>query len=206
MATQGVFFSVQTLQNLGHNTIKYCIYRLSTTEKKSEARAKRVFRNATGARATGKNLSTNTPQTPNLSPLIIKIGITFFPHPPYPFCFETILQKLFNKMVDTDVSTLQICTYVFKIESDDEDRDDSDEIRNYIQSLLGPDHEVISASKMSFSTLRTGDSSVLQHVLKVKTNAPTEVAEKVMGSDWVREDHILFKGSKPLNISDNNEN
>lgn len=109
-------------------------------------------------------------------------------------------------MVDTDVSMLQICTYVFKIESDDEDRDDSDEIRNYIQSLLGPDHEVISASKMSFSTLRTGDSSVLQHVLKVKTNAPTEVAEKVMGSDWVREDHILFKGSKPLNISDNNEN
>jgi hypothetical protein len=110
-------------------------------------------------------------------------------------------------MIGTDVSTLQICTYVFKIESDDEYRDDSDEIRNYIQLLLGPDHEVISASKMSFSTLRTDDSSsVLQHVVKVKTNAPTEVAEKFMGSDWVREDHILFKGSKPLKIFDKNEN
>ena len=108
-------------------------------------------------------------------------------------------------MVGTDVSTMQLCTYVFKIESDDEDKDDSDEIRNYIQSLLGHDHEVISASKMSFSTLRTDDSSVLQHVIKVKTNASTEVAEKIMGSDWVREDHILFKGNKPLSISDKNE-
>lgn len=102
-----------------------------------------------------------------------------------------------NESADKDVSTLQICTYVFRIENDDEDRDDSDEIRNELQTLLGPDHEVISSSKMKFSSQCTDNSSFLQHVVKIKTNAPSHVAAK-FGSDWVREDYILFKSIIPF--------
>lgn len=113
-----------------------------------------------------------------------------------------------NESIDEEVNTpLQICTYVFKIQSEQEDIDDSDEIRTSIQSLLGPDHEVISASKMKFSTLCTDDSPVSQHVIKIKTKMPTHVATKFMGGEWVREDHVLFKASKPLihtNIFRNN--
>jgi len=101
-------------------------------------------------------------------------------------------------------TTQKICTYVFKIKGDDEHTDNADLIRNNIQSLLGSEHEVISLSKMKFSSLCTDDSSVLQHVIKVKTNSPTHVATKFMGSDWVREDHILFKANRQEALPNNN--
>lgn len=106
--------------------------------------------------------------------------------------------------------TPQICTYVLKIQYDEEHEDNADIIKDSIQSLLGSEHEVISLSKMRFSTPSTDDSSVFQHVIKVKTNSPTHVATKFMGNDWVREDHILFKASRPssltINISENTKN
>mmetsp|Transcript_15372 Transcript_15372/g.31192 ORF Transcript_15372/g.31192 Transcript_15372/m.31192 type:complete len:119 (-) Transcript_15372:194-550(-) len=103
-------------------------------------------------------------------------------------------------------TTPQICTYVFKIQDDDEHEDNADVIKNSIQSLLGSEHEVISLSKMRFSAPSTDDSSIFQHVIKVKTNSPTHVATKFMGNNWVREDHILFKAGRPsipTNISEN---
>jgi hypothetical protein len=103
-----------------------------------------------------------------------------------------------------DVSP-KICTYVFKIKGDEKDADNADIIRSNIQSLLGSEHEVVSLSKMRFSSLCTDDSSVFQHVMKVKTNSPTYVATKFMGNDWVREDHILFKASNPLLPTDSSE-
>jgi hypothetical protein len=100
--------------------------------------------------------------------------------------------------------TPQICTYVFKIQyDDDEHEDNADMIKNSIQSLLGSEHEVMSLSKMKFNTPSTDDYSFLQHVIKVKTNSPTHVATKFMGNDWVREDHTLFKARPRTDISDN---
>eukprot|EP00957_Ditylum_brightwellii_P122190 9317824-Ditylum_brightwellii.AAC.1 len=99
--------------------------------------------------------------------------------------------------------TPQICTYVFKIQDDEEHADNADIMKCSIQSLLGSEHEVISLSKMRFSTPSTNDTSVFQHVIKVKTNSPTHVATKFMGSHWVREDHILFKASRPTSHTGN---
>lgn len=88
-------------------------------------------------------------------------------------------------------TTPQICTYVFRIQDDDENEDNAAELQNSIQSDLGSEHEVLSLSKMRFSTV-SGNDTIFQHVLKVKTNSPTYIATKFMGNDWVREDHILF--------------
>jgi len=125
-----------------------------------------------------------------------------------------IFRAIFSMMNTTSTPSFvpedapKICTYVFKILEDGEYEDNSDVMRNSIQSLLGSDHEVISLSKMKFSPLCTDDSSVFQHVIKVKTNSPTHVATKFMGNNWVREDHILFKSNSsplvPINNSENN--
>lgn len=123
-----------------------------------------------------------------------------------------ILRAIFSIMNTTSTQSFvpedapKICTYVFKILEDGEHEDNADVMRNNIQSLLGSDHEVISLSKMRFSPLCTDDSSVFQHVIKVKTNSPTHVATKFMGNNWVREDHILFKASSPLVPINNSEN
>ena len=100
--------------------------------------------------------------------------------------------------------TPQICTYIFKIQHDDDEHEDNaDLMKNKVQSLLGSEHEVMSLSKMKFNTRSTDDSSFLQHVIKVKTNSPTHVAAQFMGNDWVREDFILFKARPRADISDN---
>ena len=92
----------------------------------------------------------------------------------------------------------QICTYVFRIQDDNENEDNADELQNSVQSILGTEHEVISLSKMRISTIATVESSdAFQHVIKVKTNSPTHVATKFMGNNWVREDHILFRACLP---------
>jgi hypothetical protein len=125
--------------------------------------------------------------------------------------FFRVLSTMSTKSTVREDITQQICTYVFKIQDDEEHENNADIIKNNIQSILGSEHEVISVSKMRFSTPSTDDSSVFQFVIKVKTNSPTHVATKFMGNDWVREDHILFKASRPAslpptNISENANN
>ena len=104
----------------------------------------------------------------------------------------------------TEDATPQICTYVFRIQDDNENEDNADVLHNSIQSILGSEHEVISLSKMRFSTIAHDESSVFQHVIKVKTNSPTHVATKFMGNNWVREDHILFKACTSQLVTNDN--
>ena len=122
-----------------------------------------------------------------------------------------LITKFINFVIRTmskENETPQICTYVCKIQEENEDN--ADIIKSSLQLLLGPEHEVMSLTKMRFCAPSTDDSSVLQHVIKVKTSSPTHVATKFMGNNWVREDHILFKDtsrpSLPTNISDNTKN
>jgi hypothetical protein len=85
------------------------------------------------------------------------------------------------------------CTYIFRIDSETEDGEaNPDETRTRIQSYIGSEHEVISASRIRLNATHTGNSTVLHHVVKIKTSAPTDVATKLMGDAWDREDHILF--------------
>jgi hypothetical protein len=93
---------------------------------------------------------------------------------------------------NTNTSIPQTCTYVFRF--DEDDTASPDETRTILQSYLGSAHEVVSASRLKFNTTQTNNTSVIHHVVKVKTCAPTEVAIKLIGNNaWVREDHILFK-------------
>jgi len=103
--------------------------------------------------------------------------------------------------------TSQICTYVIKIQDDEEHEGNADIIRNNFQTILGSEHEVTSLSKMRFSS--PDDLSNFQYVIKVKTNSPTYVATMFLGNGWVREDHILFKASESsphTKISENSKN
>mmetsp|Transcript_5288 Transcript_5288/g.7391 ORF Transcript_5288/g.7391 Transcript_5288/m.7391 type:complete len:101 (-) Transcript_5288:125-427(-) len=85
------------------------------------------------------------------------------------------------------------CTYVFRIDSETEDGEASpDETRTRIQLYLGFEHEVISASRIRLNTTHTDNTTVVHHVVKIKTCAPTVVASRLMGNAWDREDHILF--------------
>ena len=97
-----------------------------------------------------------------------------------------------------EITVPQICTYVFRIQSEKDDREeDPNETRESIQNFIGSEHEVYSVSKMKFGTICAANSSVINHVIKIKTHAPTYVANKFMGHDWVREDHVIFKAGRP---------
>jgi hypothetical protein len=90
------------------------------------------------------------------------------------------------------ITTPITCTYVFRFDREDDNATPA-ETRAIIQSYLGSEHEVLSSSKLQFNTIDTDNSSIIHHVVKVKTCAPTDVATKLMGNAWVRQDHILFK-------------
>lgn len=102
-----------------------------------------------------------------------------------------------SKNINTRIP--QTCTYVFRI--DEDDTATPSETRTLLQSYLGSAHEVVSASRLKFNTTHIDNTSVIHHVVKVKTYAPTEVATKLIGDNaWVRQDHILFK-AKPTSPS-----
>lgn len=69
----------------------------------------------------------------------------------------------------------------------------TDEIRSYIQTLLGPEHTVLSANRVKLHSSHGIDPTPIHNVVKVKTCKPTIVANKLMGDRWKREDHVLFK-------------
>ena len=78
-----------------------------------------------------------------------------------------LITKFINFVIRTmskENETPQICTYVCKIQEENEDN--ADIIKSSLQLLLGPEHEVMSLTKMRFCAPSTDDSSVLQHVIK----------------------------------------
>ncbi|KAL7455564.1 hypothetical protein ACHAWC_007098 [Mediolabrus comicus] len=87
----------------------------------------------------------------------------------------------------------QICTYILRIDSEDDIQMSSAQVLTTIQTYLGSEHEVLSADKLKLHSPDI-DSSAIHNVLKIKTTAPSLVANKLLGNaSWVRKDHILFK-------------
>lgn len=80
------------------------------------------------------------------------------------------------------------CTYIFKLNLNI-DNNQTEITRELLQQHLGAEHEVLSATSV---ILNTDNPSVIHHVVKVKTTAPSEIANILMGERWVRKDHILF--------------
>jgi hypothetical protein len=83
------------------------------------------------------------------------------------------------------------CTYVFKLNLNIDD-DGTELTRELLQQYLGPAHEVLSASSVTLNSSHTDNPSVTHQIVKVKTTAPSEIANILMGERWVRKDHILF--------------
>ena len=83
------------------------------------------------------------------------------------------------------------CTHIFKLNLSIDDNS-TEVTRELLQQYLGPEHEVLSASSVTLSSFHTDNPSVIHHVVKVKTTAPSEIANILLGDRWVRKDHILF--------------
>ena len=79
------------------------------------------------------------------------------------------------------------CTYIFKL-----NYAGTEVTQELLQQYLGPEHEVLSASSVTLNSSHTDNPSVIRHVVKVKTTAPSEIANILMGERWDRKDHILF--------------
>mmetsp|Transcript_5721 Transcript_5721/g.9380 ORF Transcript_5721/g.9380 Transcript_5721/m.9380 type:complete len:121 (+) Transcript_5721:526-888(+) len=109
---------------------------------------------------------------------------------------------------DTDSSLHTICTYIMRTQVEQQNDDtevlaifdqmmSSAEMRVKVQAYLGSDHTVLSANKLKFQSALEEDPCMIHNVVKVRTRAPTVVANKLMGNSWVRQDHILFKSPPP---------
>lgn len=82
------------------------------------------------------------------------------------------------------------CTYIMKMLFNG---DDPEVTREIMQQVLGPEHEVVSANSVLFdSTNADRGPSVIHHVIKVNTPAPTAIANRLMGDSWVRKIHQIF--------------
>mmetsp|Transcript_11433 Transcript_11433/g.16391 ORF Transcript_11433/g.16391 Transcript_11433/m.16391 type:complete len:99 (-) Transcript_11433:321-617(-) len=84
------------------------------------------------------------------------------------------------------------CTYIIKLNWIDHD-EDTEVTRELLQQYLGSGHEVLSASTVILNSSHTVNPSVIHHVVKVRTTAPSDIANKLMGPErWVRKDQVLF--------------
>ena len=83
------------------------------------------------------------------------------------------------------------CTYIFKMKIHSDDNPEATQA--ILQRILGPRHEVVSASTISFpNSTNASDSSVMHHIVKINTPTPDGIATRLMGTGWVRKDHILY--------------
>jgi hypothetical protein len=48
---------------------------------------------------------------------------------------------------------------------------------------------------MQFESGYNADTTLIQDVVKIKTNNPSAVATMLMGDDWTRSEHVVFKTS-----------
>ena len=65
--------------------------------------------------------------------------------------------------------------------------------QSILQRMLGPQHEVVSASTLSFpNSTDPDDASVMHHIVKINTPAPDAIATRLMGIDWVKKHHIAY--------------
>lgn len=86
---------------------------------------------------------------------------------------------------------ISACTYVFKMDADE--MSDPEVTRVMLQQILGPEHEVVSASSLSFpNSPDEDDAKWKHHVVKINTPTPDGIATRLMGEDWVRKDHIMY--------------
>jgi hypothetical protein len=73
------------------------------------------------------------------------------------------------------------------------DDDNPETTQAILQHILGPQHEVVSASTLSFpNSTDPDDASVMHHIVKINTPTPDGIATRLMGENWVRKDHILY--------------
>jgi hypothetical protein len=92
------------------------------------------------------------------------------------------------------------CTYILKMLFNG---DDPEVTREIVQQVLGPEHEVVSASSVLYDGSNSDrDSSIIHHVIKVNTPAPTDIANKLMGDCWVRKIHHMFTVDNGSNTHD----
>lgn len=90
----------------------------------------------------------------------------------------------------------RICTYILRLDSEYDSQMSTAQVLTTIQTYLGSEHEVLSANKLKLHSPDI-DSSAIHNVLKIKTPAPSFVANKLLGNaSWERKDQILFK-AKP---------
>ena len=90
-------------------------------------------------------------------------------------------------------NSYQTCTYVLRIDSEDDSQMSTAQVLTTIQTYLGSEHEVLSANKRKLHSPDI-ESSAIHNVLKIRTPAPSFVANKLLGNaSWVRNEHILFK-------------
>ncbi len=71
----------------------------------------------------------------------------------------------------------------------------SDEVQRRIQSCIGSEHEVMHVDRMQFESGYNPNTTLIQDVVKIKTTNPSAVATMLMGDDWTRSEHVVFKTS-----------
>ena len=83
------------------------------------------------------------------------------------------------------------CTYIFKMEKQSDDNPET--TQSILQHILGPRHEVVSASTLDFpNSTDPNDASVMHHIVKINTPTPDALATRLMGTDWVKKHHIVY--------------
>ena len=99
------------------------------------------------------------------------------------------ITKLDNPQVMTEP---QICTYVLRLDCLGLNVT-SEEVQRKIQSSIGSEHEVMHVDRMQFES--TTNRTLTQDVVKIKSPDPYFVARKLMGDDWTRTEHVVFRNT-----------
>ncbi len=85
-----------------------------------------------------------------------------------------------------------ICTYVLRLDCLGLNVT-SDEVQRRIQSSIGSEHEVMHVDRMQFES--TTNTTLIQDIVKIKSPDPNFVARKLMGDDWTRSEHVVYRNT-----------